>query len=84
MKQNWCYNSLKETMHNTVLYFILLASKLVLINKRQNRPMSLVENEERFRNKFDQLQGEIEAISECDELIAGKKCSSCSTHQRVK
>lgn len=35
--------------------------------------MSLAENEQTFQNKFDQLQGDTEVVSVCDELIAGKK-----------
>ena len=34
--------------------------------------MSLAEDEKTFQNKFDQLQGDIELVSVCDELIAGK------------
>jgi len=44
-----------------------------MVNSKQNRQMSLVEDEQTFHNKFDQLQGAIEIVSVSDELIAGEK-----------
>lgn len=49
-----------------------VASKLILINSRKNRDLSLPENCEIFQKKFDQLQDDLESVSVCDELLAGK------------